>query len=142
MCFRCVWLLDFVAFMRSSTLTGYLRNATSGLCTACPIGSFYVSGTTTQNATCILCAPGSISNLAGSLTCTRMFLFNDHMCFSLYTLYLYCNVFLEFRGFYSACLENMFSGTPGASVCQICSPHASSSANAAECLCDAGFFGE
>ena len=55
-----------------ASLTGYLRNDTTGVCTACPIGFFYQFGTTTQNATCGLCSAGTSSNSVASLVCTRM----------------------------------------------------------------------
>ena len=58
-----------------ASILGYLRNDTTGLCTACPIGSFFQPGSTTRNATCGLCPTGSISNFAGSLECTRMDIF-------------------------------------------------------------------
>ena len=63
--------------------TGYLHEDVTGLCTACPIGSVYAFGTTNRNATCALCAAGSISNYAGSLVCTRMTILCSHFdsCF-------------------------------------------------------------
>ena len=53
-----------------------------------------------------------------------------------------CAHYLIFRCcvFGPACQANMFASLPGASVCQICTAHASSLINAAECICDPGIW--
>ena len=83
MCSRCVLVYFYSYSLWCICLTlnigvikscaGYLRNETNGVCTACPVGSFYQLGNTARNATCGLCAAGSISNSVASLVCTRIF---------------------------------------------------------------------